>query len=75
MSTHRHNKDLPQVSKSHTMRLASVWAVAAVAQISLAWAAVAQESENIFFHENYNLAIREAKLTQKPIFLEFRCAP
>ena len=35
----------------------------------------AEEPETIFFHENYNEALCEAKLTKKPIFLEFRCAP
>jgi hypothetical protein len=29
---------------------------------------------NIFFHDDYNAALRDAKLTKKPIFLEFRCA-
>lgn len=30
---------------------------------------------NIYFHEEYQKALQEARLTQKPIFLEFRCAP
>jgi hypothetical protein len=34
-----------------------------------------QDTTNILFHDDYNRAIREAKLTGKPIFLEFRCAP
>ena len=37
--------------------------------------ATAEEPDSIFFHEYYNDALREAKLTKKPIFLEFRCAP
>jgi hypothetical protein len=39
------------------------------------WVAHADEPQNIFFHDDYNAALREAKLTKKPIFLEFRCAP
>lgn len=35
----------------------------------------AEEPDEIYFHDDYNKALREAKLTQKPIFLEFRCAP
>jgi hypothetical protein len=35
----------------------------------------AEEPEDIYFHEHYNTAIQAAKLTGKPIFLEFRCAP
>jgi len=35
---------------------------------------LAQEDE-IRWLDNYNEAIREAKRTQKPIFLEFRCEP
>ena len=35
---------------------------------------LAQDDE-IYWLENYSEAIREAKRTQKPIFLEFRCEP
>jgi hypothetical protein len=35
---------------------------------------VAQDDE-INWLENYNEAIREAKRTERPIFLEFRCEP
>lgn len=35
----------------------------------------ADEPDSIHFHTNYNEALAEAKLTKKPIFLEFRCAP
>jgi hypothetical protein len=31
--------------------------------------------DSIFFHNDYAEALREAKQTGKPIFLEFRCAP
>jgi uncharacterized protein YyaL (SSP411 family) len=38
-------------------------------------AAFAQDSDNegIHWFDNYKDAIREAKRTQKPIFLEYRC--
>ena len=45
------------------------------ATIAFGVPAGAQEQKEIYFHEDYNAALREAKLTQKPIFLEFRCAP
>lgn len=35
---------------------------------------LAQEDE-ILWLDNYGKAIQEAKRTQKPIFLEFRCEP
>jgi hypothetical protein len=35
---------------------------------------LAQEDE-MYWLDNYAEAIREAKRTQKPIFLEFRCEP
>ena len=31
--------------------------------------------DEIHWLDNYNEAVREAKRTQKPIFLEFRCEP
>jgi hypothetical protein len=37
--------------------------------------ALAADDDSIRFHDNYADAIREAKATGKPIFLEFRCAP
>ncbi|MEM9943165.1 MAG: hypothetical protein AAF939_16500 [Planctomycetota bacterium] len=37
--------------------------------------AFADDPDEIFFHTNYADALAEAKRTQKPIFLEFRCAP
>lgn len=42
----------------------------------LAWAATGRllaEEERIFWFSNYAEAIQEAKKTQKPIFLEYRC--
>ena len=35
----------------------------------------AEQPDSIYFHDDYNKAIQEAKLTKKPLFLEFRCAP
>ena len=63
------------MSKSQRRWLASVWAWAAVVQIVAAIVTKAAEPEDIVFHDDYSNAIREAKLTQKPIFLEFRCDP
>jgi hypothetical protein len=40
----------------------------------LAGAAFAQE-DGLHWHDNYPSALAEAKRTQKPIFLEFRCEP
>ena len=40
--------------------------------VSSAWAG---GDGSIRFHENYAEALREAKESGKPIFLEFRCAP
>ena len=47
----------------------------AIMAIAFPWHCQAQDSDSITFHENYNDALREAKQTRKPIFLEFRCAP
>jgi hypothetical protein len=33
------------------------------------------QDDSIYWLDNYNDALREAKRTQKPIFLEFRCEP
>ena len=35
----------------------------------------AEQSNPISWFDNYNEALEEAKRTQKPIFLEFRCEP
>lgn len=43
--------------------------------LSLMFAVQASDGESIFFHDNYQDALQEAKLSGKPIFLEFRCAP
>ena len=34
---------------------------------------VSAQGDDISWYDNYNEAIREAKRTGKPIFLEFRC--
>ncbi|MEM7603190.1 MAG: hypothetical protein AAF357_17490 [Verrucomicrobiota bacterium] len=44
---------------------------AAVSQV----AADSEEEEMFFWHFSYHEALKEAKATGKPIFLEFRCAP
>jgi len=51
------------------------WALAVVAQVVVAMVARAEEPQDIVFHDSYKKALHEARLTQKPIFLEFRCAP
>ncbi len=33
------------------------------------------QEDDIRWHDNYASALREAKQTGKPIFLEFRCEP
>jgi len=55
--------------------LSKYWVFTAVAPIFVAMIGKAEEPESIFFHDDYNQAIEEARLTKKPLFLEFRCAP
>lgn len=31
--------------------------------------------DKLFWHDNYEAARKEAQVTGKPIFVEFRCAP
>lgn len=52
-----------------------LWIVTALAPFITVAMAAADDRDRIFFHDDYNKAIQEAKLTKKPIFLEFRCAP
>jgi len=33
------------------------------------------QDDGIYWADNYSEALKEAKRTQKPIFLEFRCEP
>jgi hypothetical protein len=39
------------------------------------WAPLLAQDDGIYWLDNYGEAIREARRTQKPIFLEFRCEP
>ena len=39
------------------------------------WPAPSMAQDEVNWLDNYGEAIREAKRTQKPIFLEFRCEP
>ena len=55
--------------------LASLWILMVAMPIGFASVTQAEDADDIFFHDDYNKALREAKLTQKPIFLEFRCEP
>ena len=50
-------------------------ALMAMTQIFATIIAGAEEPQEIRFHDSYHKAIQEARLTQRPIFLEFRCAP
>lgn len=42
---------------------------------ALALCLAAQDAEGIHWHSNYQEALKEAKATGKPIFLEYRCEP
>jgi len=33
------------------------------------------QSQELFWHQNYEDALEEARRTGKPIFLEYRCSP
>ena len=55
--------------------LGSFCALIVIAPIAATTIAVAEQPKDILFHDNYHKAIEEARLTQRPIFLEFRCAP
>lgn len=74
ISTHRLTEAV-DMSKSQNMWLPTWLACVVVVPFAFAIVAKGEEPEGIFFHESYNDAISEAKLTKKPIFLEFRCAP
>jgi uncharacterized protein YyaL (SSP411 family) len=51
------------------------YVLAAIISLSLFNAAplTAQEEDTIDWFDNYEKAVQEAKRTNKPIFLEFRC--
>ena len=34
-----------------------------------------QDDDNLYWLDNYETAVKEAKATGKPIFLEYRCEP
>jgi hypothetical protein len=57
-------------ARIHDLSLAALACVA-----SFFWCAAPASADELFWHNNYADAIEEAKLTKKPIFLEFRCAP
>ena len=63
------------MSKHCSMRLLTFLAWWVATAIAVSPGAEAEEPDEIHFHDSYNAAIREAQLTQKPIFLAFRCAP
>lgn len=47
--------------------------VSLFAMIAFALPASAQEEDTVDWFDNYDKALEEAKKTNKPIFLEFRC--
>ena len=60
---------------NHITRSVLLFAWLFAAAISDSLVTHGEEPGEIMFHESYNDALREAKQTRKPIFLEFRCAP
>lgn len=42
---------------------------------STVWVSLARAKQAVVWIDSYKEAIEEARRTQKPIFLEFRCAP
>ena len=52
-----------------------VWLLAVGSELMVPTHATAQSDDDIFFHDDYDKALREARRTKKPIFLEFRCEP
>ena len=36
---------------------------------------LAQDDDSLYWLDNYQAAVKEAKATGKPIFLEYRCEP
>lgn len=38
-------------------------------------ASLSAQSGDLFWHQNYQDALQEARQTGKPIFLEYRCSP
>ena len=73
-SMRRFTKEVDMSKRVNTSLLRS-WALAIAAPIVVAMVARAEEPKDIVFHDSYKQALHEARLTQKPIFLEFRCAP
>lgn len=63
------------MSQCHHLWRAGCWLLATGLYALVPTPADSQQPEEIVFFDDYNKALREAKLTQKPIFLEFRCAP
>jgi hypothetical protein len=51
----------------------SIMRCAALAAV--AWCGASAQAQGIRWLTNYKQAIEEAKRTQKPIFLEYRCEP
>ncbi len=61
----------PQPARGFSPRFPALLACLAC---SLALPSLAQD-ERLYWHNNYSEALREARQTQRPVFLEFRCEP
>jgi hypothetical protein len=63
------------MSRFQQTLLVAVGLLAVLYQVAMSTPVQGEEADGIVFHEDYNQALREAKRTKQPIFLEFRCAP
>lgn len=50
-------------------------ALLALGALCLHAPALYAQSQELFWHQNYEDALEEARRTGKPIFLEYRCSP
>lgn len=50
-------------------------ALLVLAVLSLYASTLLAQSQELFWHQNYEDALEEARSTGKPIFLEYRCSP
>jgi hypothetical protein len=66
--------DYPILEESHTMTKWLGFALLACGAVSAA-AALAPQNEGLVWFEDYQEALRQAKQSHKPLFVEFRCEP
>lgn len=60
---------------SSALFVAAFFTAASTMPVSAMPAKTLADDDAIEFLDDYNAAIKEAKATGRPIFLEFRCAP